>query len=261
MIMADGLPKILLLDIETFPIEVYCWSLYDQTIPLNMIKQNTTLASWAAKWFSEEKVYYSDVSGQKNLRDDLKITKSLQALIEKADIIVGHNLRRFDQKKVNYRAIVNNLLPTKKVQTIDTLVIARKYFAFDSNKLEHLAKILDLKYKKLKHEKFSGNELWTECLKGNKQAWQEMRHYNKYDVLVLEECYKRLISWDDSINFNVYNDNNENKCSCGSFVVVKKGFRYSKAGKYQSYICSSCGKQWQARHNLLSSLKRSDILK
>lgn len=255
------MPKILLLDIETAPLEVYAWKLGETIINLDMVKQNTTMLCYAAKWLSEPEIFFDKVK-LNSIRDDYKISKSLKNLVDQADIIIGHNIKRFDRKKSNYRILVNQLEPTNSfVKVIDTLTIAKKYFAFDSNKLEHLAQILNLKYKKLKHEKFSGMALWTECLKGNRQAWQEMEHYNKYDVLVLEECYKKLIPWDNSINFNVFYEDNENRCSCGSFVVKKQGMAYTKTGKYQRYKCDSCGKKFQDKTNLLTNIKRKDMLK
>lgn len=255
------MPKILLLDIETAPIEAYVWNLGETNVNIDMVKQNTTMFCYAAKWLDKPKIYFDKVKLD-NVRDDYKISKSLKKLVDQADIIIGHNIKKFDRKKSNYRMVVNNLQPTNNaVKIIDTLQIARKYFAFDSNKLEHLANILNLKYKKLKHETFSGNALWIACLNKNKKAWREMEHYNKYDVLVLEEAYKKLIPWDNSINFNVFHDHNENKCSCGSYVVKKSGFRYTAAGKFQSYMCLTCGKRWQGRTNLLSKIKKRDMLR
>lgn len=254
-------PKVLLLDIETAPLEVYVWGMFDQNVPLEMVKEHTSMLCWAAKWLDEPKIYFDKVNIN-TLRKDKKICASLKKLVDEADIIIGHNIKKFDRKKSNYRILVNNLEPTNNyTKIIDTLQIAKKFFSFDSNKLEHLAKILGLKYQKLKHEKYSGNSLWVACLNKDKAAWKEMEHYNRYDVLVLEECYKKLIPWDNSINFNVYNENSENKCSCGSFVVKKNGFRYTSAGKYAAYKCGSCGKQWQSRLNLLTTLKKRDMFK
>ena len=124
-----------------------------------------------------------------------------------------------------------------------------------------MTKVLGLKNTKLVQRKFAGHELWKECLKGNKEAWKEMRQYNPQDIVVTEELYEMLLVNDNSINFNVYEDNSENKCSCGSFVVNKKGFRYTNAGKYQSYVCKGCGKKWQGKTNLLTKIKRRDMLK
>jgi hypothetical protein len=257
--MSDG-PKILFLDIETLPMEVYTWGLFDQNIPLEMVKVHTTMFSWAAKWAGKAKIYYQDVTKEKNIRNDKKITENLKKLIDQSDIVIGHNLDSFDKKKTNYRIIVNNLKPTD-YRVIDTLKIARKHFKFDSNKLAHIAEILDVKFKKLKHKEFPGNKLWVECMAGNKKAWAEMKRYNFEDVLVFEEFYKKLIPWDKSLNFNTYNDNNENKCSCGSFVLKKWGYRRTNAGKYQRYMCDTCGKYHYGKHNLLTSLKRSDMHK
>ncbi len=254
-------PKILFIDLETLPMEVYSFGMFDQNFSLEMVKQHTTMASWAASWDGSNKVFYSDVSKNKNIRDDSKICKKLQKLINSADIVVGHAVCRFDQKKSNYRFIVNNLKPTTQDRTIDTLKIAKKHFSFDSNKLEHLAEILKVDTKKYTNRKFNGFKLWRACLEKNKSAWAEMKKYNIIDVIVLKQVYKKLIPWDKSINFNVYHEHNENKCSCGSFVLKKNGFRYRNLGRYQRYICGDCGKPHLGKTNLLSKIKRRDMLK
>ena len=37
--------------------------------------------------------------------------------------------------------------------------------------------------------------LWVECLKGNKDAWSEMKKYNINDVLSTEELYNVIKAW------------------------------------------------------------------
>lgn len=60
--------------------------------------------------------------------------------MDRADYLVGHNSNRFDVKKAHSRFLHNEMgLPYKSVQK-DTLVIARKYFAEDSNKLDEWIK-------------------------------------------------------------------------------------------------------------------------
>lgn len=253
--------KVLFLDIETFPMESYHWGTFDQNISLNMVKQHTTMASWAAKWQGQKKIYYQDVSNQKNLRNDKKICKSLQDMINQADIIIGHAINRFDKKKSNYRFIVNGLRPTNKCKVIDTLTIAKRHFAFDSNKLEHLAEILGVPVKKYKHSLFAGFDLWKECLAGNKAAWREMKKYNPIDVIVLELVYNALIPWDNTINFNVYHKNHSHICQCGSTEVKDNGYCYQKTGKFKRFKCVGCGKPHTSKYNELSPKKRREMLK
>ena len=118
------------------------------------------------------------------------------------------------------------------------------------------------KYKKLKHAKFSGFELWKECLAGNPEAWTEMEKYNSYDVLSLEELYKILIPWKPSINFNVYTEDEIFKCNaCGCTEHTKNGFKHSNLGKYQKYRCTKCGAESVSRENLLTKEKRKSLRK
>lgn len=254
-------PKILFLDIETAPIEAHVWALFDQNVGLNQIVKDWSVLSWSAKWAHQKKVHYADVSKQKNKRDDKKILKQMWNLMDEADIIIGQNSIRFDVKKLNARFAVNGMKPPSSYRQVDTMRIAKRAFGFTSNKLEYMADKLCTKYKKLKHKNFPGHELWVECLKGNPKAWVEMKEYNRHDVLVLEELYKVLRPWDNSINFDVYHKNHNNVCGCGSKDLTKYGFKYTNAGKFQRYKCNDCGKDTSAKDNEMSLKKRKSLLR
>lgn len=245
-------PKILLLDIETSPIISYVWGLFDQNVALNQIKADWHLLSWSAKWLDSKEVLYMDQRYSKNIEDDKKILKSIWKLIDDSDIIISQNGKRFDIKKLNARFIHHGFPPPSSFKHIDTLQIAKKHFAFTSNKLEYMTDKLCTKYKKLKTKKFQGFELWSECLKGNTEAWNEMKKYNMMDVLSLEELYKKLIPWDKTVDFSLYNDNKSYLCSCGSTKKNKNGFHFTAVGKYQRYKCSICHREISGRNNLFA---------
>lgn len=255
-------PKVLFLDIETAPIEAHVWQLFDQNVSLNQIVSDWSVLSWAAKWQGKKSVIYEDVSKQRNKRDDKKILKQIWDLMDEADIIVGQNSKRFDVKKLNARFIINGMKPPSSYRQIDTLVQAKKMFGFTSNKLEYMTDKLCTKYKKLKHKKFPGHEMWSECLKGNQEAWKAMKKYNCYDVLALEELYGKLIAWDSPINMNVYHKDHASFCSaCGHNKLYSNGFRYTNIGKYARFKCPKCGKESQSKYNELSPKKRREMLK
>jgi DNA polymerase elongation subunit (family B) len=254
-------PKILLLDIETSPIVGHVWKLFDQNVGLNQIEHDWAILSWSAKWLGKKKIYYQDVRNQKNKRDDSKILKDIWRLMDEADIIVGQNSKQFDIKKLNARFIINGMKPPSSYRQHDTRLMARKIFGFTSNKLEYLADNLCVKYKKLKHSKFSGHALWTECLKGNQAAWREMEKYNKHDVLALEELYVKLRSWDAPINYDVFRDDEQNLCECGHPSFVKWGFRFTNTGKFQRFKCRSCGRETVGKENLIPKEKRKTLRK
>lgn len=254
-------PKVLILDIETAPMLGYIWGLWDQNVALNQIHTDWYVLSWAAKWLGDppSKVMYMDQRDAKNIEDDSKLMKKIWELLDEADVIITQNGKKFDQKKLNARFILNKMQPPSSYKHIDTLAIAKKHFAFTSNKLEYMTDKLCTKYKKLKHSRFSGFELWKQCLAGNKAAWKEMEKYNKYDVLSLEELYTKLSPWDNTVNFSLYTDDEDPVCSCGSREFKKQGYAYTSVAKYQRYKCKCCGKESRGRTNLLSDEKRASL--
>lgn len=254
-------PKILVLDIETAPILAHVWGLFDQNIGLNQIEKEWHVMCWAAKWIGSKEVYYHDQSKAKKVEDDAEILKIIWSLMDEADFILSQNGKKFDERKLNARFAQIGLPPPSSFRHIDTLVIAKKYFSFTSNKLEWMTSKFNKKYKKLKHKKFPGMELWTECLKRNEKAWAEMKKYCIYDILSLEELYlNTLRKWDKSINFNSFSADFVNRCTCGSTAFKDKGYRYTNAGKFIKQVCKQCGLERQSKVNLLSKEKRKALM-
>lgn len=257
-------PRILLFDIETAPMLAYTWGIWDQNIGLNQIKEDWFILSWSAKWLDDppSKVMYKDQRHAKDIRDDKKLLKGIWDLLDEADIVVTQNGKSFDVKKLNARFVMNGFEPPSSYRHIDTKVLAKKNFAFTSHKLEYMTEKLCTKYKKQSHKKYPGFAMWSACLNGDQEAWKEMEKYNKYDVLSLEELYRKLAAWDNSINFNVYsNEIDQVVCSCGSKKLHKRGYIYTSTGKYQRYKCVECGKEHRGQENLLSPAKRKTMLK
>lgn len=244
-------PKILLIDIETSPLEAFVWGIGDQSIGLNQIKEDTSVLSWSAKWLGNSQIMYQDNRKSKNVRDDKQLLEGIHKLLNEADIVVGQNSKSFDVKRLNARFAVHNFKVTKPFKQIDTLVLARKYFKFTSNKLEHLCKTLGLKHRKRKSAEFPGMELWKECLVGNLKAWKEMELYNKDDVLTLEDLYNKLAPYGTGIDFNIYRTDLETlTCNCGSTNLQKRGFNHNATGKYQRYQCGNCHSWMSSKINL-----------
>ncbi len=239
-------PKILIYDIETAPMLGYVWSLWENNVALNQLKSDWYVLSWSAKWLDSKEVMYMDQRNAKNIENDSTILAGIWKLLDEADIVITQNGKKFDQKKLNARFVYHGFTPPSSYKHIDTKQIASRHFAFTSNKLEYMTDKLCVKYKKIKHTKFPGFELWTQCMKGNLKAWKEMEKYNKYDVLSLEELYKKLIPWDNSVDFSLY-EGNGFLCSCGNKKTVRNGCFYSATAKYQRHKCTKCGKELKSR--------------
>lgn len=252
-------PKILLIDIETKPLLAYVWSIWEQNVGLNQIKDEWSIISFAAKRLGQDEIIYKDVRRNPLSGDCQLLLAQAWRLIDWADILITHNGKAFDLKKLYAKFILNGFKPPSPVRHIDTLAIAKKHFAFTSNKMEYLSDKLCTQ-KKSQHSKFQGFTLWTECLKGNTEAWDELKTYNIQDVLVLEELYTKLYPWDNGINFNAYTPADKpTACHCGSTEFKKKGFQLSNTSKFQRYRCKRCGAHHVERVNLLEKEKRQNV--
>jgi hypothetical protein len=90
-------------------------------------------------------------------------------------------------------------------------------------------------------------------------AWIAMEKYNKYDVLALEELYKKLAPWDNTINFNLFTSKPTEACNCGSTSFQQRGYAVTTAGKYARYVCKECGHWSKGSINLFSKEKRNKL--
>lgn len=236
--------KTLIFDVETAPIIAQVWGLKDQNIGLNQIVSDWSIMAFAAKWLDDpaSSVLYVDTYK----KDEIYLLKQIWKLLDEADVVITQNGERFDGPKLNARFIHHGMPPPSPYRHLDTYKIAKRVFGFTSNKLEYLTDKLCVKYKKLSHKKFPGMSLWTECLKGNKKAWDEMRTYNVHDVLATEELYMKLRAWaPGSMASPHFFGTSEESCRvCGSADLQKRGTNKAKTGEYQRYQCQTC-QSWQ----------------
>jgi len=250
-------PRILVLDIETFYMKLSGWVLYDANFSVGDIEEDWTIASWAAKYVGEPKMYYQDVSRQKDKRNEKPILKGIWELINDCDVLLTQNGKSFDLPKLNAKFIQHGLPPLPEKEHIDTKRLAKKRFKFTSNSLEYLCKVLGTKHQKLKHNRFPGKELWKECLKGNKLAWKDMQKYNKHDVICLEEVYEKLRPWGVGVVLSKYVKGKADACSvCLSNDLMKNGFAFKGQAKYQRYRCNDCGAITRGKENVLKGKKK-----
>ena len=235
--------RILFYDIETSPLLGYTWGKYEQDVI--EFERDFNIMSFAWKWADEKVVHVLALPDfktyQKDKFDDKELVKELWKLMNEAEIIIGHNSDSFDNKKVNSRFVVHNLLPPTPYKTVDTLKVARKYFKFSSNKLDDLGNTLGLG-RKISH---TGFKLWKDCLNGDTKAWILMKRYNKQDVVLLEKVYEELKPW---INNHPRVAGLFNCPNCGGNLQAR-GFNYTRSGRKQRYQCTKCA-AWTSQGKL-----------
>lgn len=238
--------KILFIDIETAPNMAYVWGAWKQNIGQKQWLNKSYIMSVSWKWLDDLIPDYVENRGN----NDAPLVKTIYDLLDKADIVVAHNAKKFDIPMVLGRGVVHGYNPPSPFHVVDTYDIARRELRFVSNSLMNLCEELDLPRKE-DHKKFPGFELWVECLKGNDEAWKEMREYNIHDVISLEALYLRLRPYmrnHPNVVRELYED--EVRCSkCGSSNIQWRGYYYTKAGLcYRRFQCKDCGGWGRSRY-------------
>lgn len=179
--------KILMLDIETTPLQVYTWGLWDQNIGINQIIKHTEIMCFGAKWLGQKKVTFKSV----HHHGKQAMLEELHAMMDKADILVGWNSAAFDHKHIKREFLEAGMEPPSATKDLDLMSVVKSNFLFPSNKLDYVAQKLGVGAK-VKH---SGFELWIDCMDGKDKAWKEMKSYQIQDVELLDKLYEVLLPW------------------------------------------------------------------
>jgi uncharacterized protein YprB with RNaseH-like and TPR domain len=179
--------KILLLDIETTPMQVYAWGLWDQNISIDQIIKPTEMLCFGARWLGTKKVIFKSVhhDGKEAMLEEL------HKLMDEAELLVGWNSAAFDHKHINREFLENGIVPPSPTKDLDLMSVTKANFLFPSNKLDYVAQKLGVGAK-VKHSGFS---LWIKCMDGDEKAWAEMKKYQIQDVNLLVDLYDKLLPW------------------------------------------------------------------
>jgi uncharacterized protein YprB with RNaseH-like and TPR domain len=233
---------IIFLDIETAPSLGWVWAKWETNVI--DFKQDWYILSVGYKRSTDKKVTVvglDDVK-RKSPEDDSALLDVIWEVLNEADIVVAHNGRKFDIPKINARLLTHKKNPPSPYKLVDTLDIARKVFAFSSNKLDDLSRDLGLG-RKLPH---TGFNLWKGCMDNDPKSWKLMKKYNGHDVILLEELYYLVRSWDKNHpNVNHGRTADEACPKCGSLKVQKRGFSFTMLRRKQRYQCTSCANWWE----------------
>lgn len=221
-------PRILGVDIETFPAIVYTWQLFDVTISLDQIVEPGRIACWGAKWFGSREVMYMD-----ERKGKAKMFDGIHKLLSQADAVVSYNGDHFDIPKLDGAFIEHGLPPTPPVTSIDLFKTVKK-LGYQSTKLAFIAPHLKIG-EKVKHEGFG---LWRACMDGDKAAWERMRKYNLQDVNLLESLYGVL---KPHIRNHPHVGDQAGCPACQSTEATSRGYRRTKTMLIQRLACDNCG--------------------
>lgn len=245
--------KRLFYDIETSYNIVKSWKIgYNIILNPEHIIQERAIICMCYKWEGEDTVHsicWDD-------GDDYAIVEKFIELALQADELVGHNADQYDAKFLMTRAIKHGLQGLPKYNSYDTLEKAKKYFMFNSNKLDYIAQYLGLG-KKMGHE---GLGMWDKIiLDKDPVALQTMVKYCKQDVILAEKIFNKLRLYTETNNNNaVLSTGKKHACNnCGSTNILLEKTYPTKTGMIKRIVkCSDCKQQY-----LLSDKEYSNIKK
>lgn len=244
--------NILYWDLESSLMGTLTFGLWNQNISGNRITKFPHLLSnsWA---FNEEdpqgvRLDPKDVAEGNDL---LVVTDTIRA-IEKSDLIVSFNGKRFDVPLLKTRALSLGLPPIKFPPHIDLMQEAKRNFRFPSNSMQNISLYLG------EHGKLatSGRNLWERCYHHENyedcdEALAQMLEYGLQDITATRDLHKRLQGWFKSpvnigmitkeINGVNTKDNHELLCPhCASKDVDKIGSKaYTSVSSFDIYRCGS----------------------
>lgn len=228
--------KRLIWDIETSPNIGFFWRPgYKLQISHDNIIHERAIICICHKWEGQKRVHHLEWDNG----CDKKLVEDFMKVAAEADELIAHNGDRFDLKWFNGRVLMHGLDPMPTAKTVDTLKIAKKHFALNSNRLDYLGKIL------LGHGKIETSYgMWKDIvLKNCPKAMAKMVKYCKMDVSLLEEVYNELKRFEVPKSHVGVMDGNE-KWTCpwtGSEDVTYVKLKTTSAGTKQRQMRSPKG--------------------
>lgn len=227
--------KLLLLDIETAPLVVFCWGLFDQNISHKHIVSAGYVLCWSAQWYGSDEIFFDSVHHS----SPRKMLQGIHKLLDEADCVIHYNGKKFDIPVLNAEFLKHDIKPPAPYRQIDLYQVVKATFRLPSNKLDYVLQHVDMPGK----EPNEGMELWKGCMDGKDSSWADMRRYNTGDTARLGPLYERLRPWIKSHpNHGLYDEPGLPVCTnCGSGHLQRRGYSYTPLNKFARYRCMACG--------------------
>lgn len=235
--------KILFYDIETTPLKAYIWRLGEQVVRHGQLipgSKFTDVICIAYAWNDGKPAKVMDWGYDK--QNSKPMLKAFDELIKQADVVIGKNSDRFDNKHLNTLRMIHGHagMPDWIKYTDDLEKHMRKNFALPSNSLDYISDLLGLGGK-VKME-FSD---WIDIVERKDEAsFKKMLKYNRKDVEdtrhVWEYCERHFEPKYKHPPKNpkaIANDDPHVCTHCGSQNLMRRGVKRTGGTSYQTYFC------------------------
>lgn len=226
-------PKILIYDIETSKTPFELWWSGKQFVNGNSALDDSKIITISYKWLGSDKVEY--VKWDKN-RSDKKLIIEFLKVYNEADMVIGINNNRFDNKFINSRAAKYGLDVNLHVKSLDVQKECKRLFRLPSYSMKYLGRYFEIPVQKMKVHL---EDIWEDLIYGtkkeSKKAMKLLIKYNMQDILTTEQLYLRLKKYlKHPIHFGVFKGGAKSTCPiCGSSNVELVKTTFTAAGTVQ----------------------------
>ena len=197
----------------------------------------TITMAW--RWYGQERIH-TVAEWNAGGRDGM--VAAMWDVLDKADIVVGHNVARFDLKKMNADFLLAGHPPPSPYKTVDTLTALRSNFGLESNTLASATERLGIPTKTDAYDP----EVAEAALAGSVSAQRRLLSYNRGDIIATEALYDRVRPWIKNhphvAGLKVDEDGRRlPHCqACGSTNLERNGHYTAQVLKYGLYRCQNC---------------------
>lgn len=239
-------PRVLTLDIERVP-GVFTGQFWDMNSYKGRRISPDDVTSWprticfAWKWLEDAE---TDFSATWLVGDD-ELIRTAWRLFDEADIVVGHNMARFDLKKLRTEWAAIGLHDPSTFKVVDTLSVAKANFSLESNMLSALCEYFGVQ---TKTDRYSV-AVALAAVGGDEEAQKRIEEYNRGDIVASESLYLYFRDHGYIPNHPVMAPGHALRCpSCGSRDVEPMAKPYvAQVMAYPVYRCQQCGTQSRGR--------------
>lgn len=242
--------KVLTFDIERRPQIGAYWDARTTYIGRGQQLIRSSTISWAAKWYDEPDTIYASVGEGDNLFRQPEHTAGyremiagIRDLLDQADIVVGYNSARFDEKRLRGEWVRLGIKDPSPFRTLDIFRTV-KSLGWDYASLAETLAAFGLEGK-TSHQGFA---LWLDFMRGDPEARALMEEYNRNDVTQTElalDCLRPYIK--DHPNLNLWSGNDEagnpvEVCTnCGHANLKVAPNVTTALTQYGGVKCGNCG--------------------
>lgn len=174
---------------------------------------------------------------KKDPTDDKELVKYAREVLEDADLWITWYGTYFDVPFINTRLLAHGLSPLPPTAHTDGWKIARFGLKLHSNRLASVSEFLGLEEKTpLKQQ------VWTRATAGHPSSIRYVGQHCAQDVIVLEQAYNRIKTFNKQVVNRVSDDTTRHRCPhCASTNLQIRGWSLSYKSKRRRFQCMDCG--------------------